>query len=119
MTNAQIKSPAPDFAAAKNPRQKARASGMDPDRWYVVEYDNAVKKGQVKEVTFWHTSIALYRGEDDQLAALENRCPHRQLKLTHGAVDKCNLRCAYHGWSFNKEGTLEDYSHDNFGKPLI
>ena len=34
-------------------------------------------------------------------------------------MDKCNLRCAYHGWSFNKEGTLEDYSHDNFGKPLI
>jgi phenylpropionate dioxygenase-like ring-hydroxylating dioxygenase large terminal subunit len=119
MNNAQTKSPPPTFAKAKNPRQKARAAGMDPDRWYVVEYDSAVKKGQVKEVTFWNTSIALYRGEDGELAAVQNRCPHRQLKLTHGAVDKCNLRCAYHGWSFNREGKLEDYSHDSFGKPLI
>ncbi|MDD5035662.1 MAG: aromatic ring-hydroxylating dioxygenase subunit alpha, partial [Methylococcaceae bacterium] len=29
------------------------------------------------------------------------------------------LRCAYHGWAFNREGWLVDYSHDSFGKPLI
>ena len=119
MNSVPKKSPPPVFADAKNPRQKARASGMDPDHWYVVEYDRAVKKGKVKEVVFWNDSIALYRGEDGELSALQNLCPHRQLKLTHGAVDKCNLRCAYHGWSFNRAGNLEDYSHDNFGKPLI
>ncbi|MGZ8237714.1 MAG: Rieske 2Fe-2S domain-containing protein, partial [Methylobacter sp.] len=101
MTNAQTKSPPPSFAEAKNSRQKARAAGMDPDRWYVVEYDSAVKKGQVKEVVFWNTTIALYRGEDGVLAAMQNRCAHRQLKLSQGAVDKCNLRCAYHGWAYN------------------
>lgn len=119
MINAQKKSPPPSFAEAKNPRQKARAAGLVPDRWYVVEYDGAVKKGQVKEVVFWNVSIALYRGEDGELAALRNLCAHRQLKLTQGAVDKCNLRCAYHGWAYNRDGWLEDYSHDSFGKPLI
>lgn len=117
--NSTLNPPPPSFAEAKNSRQKARASGMDPNRWYVVEYDGAIKKGQVKEVTFWHNTIALFRGEDGGLAAVQNRCPHRQLKLSHGAVDKCNLRCAYHGWSFNREGWLDDYSHDDFGKPLI
>ncbi len=119
MNDKETPSPPPNFAEAKNSRQKARAAGMDPDRWYVVEYASAIKKGQVKEVVFWHHAIALYRGEDGGLAAVENRCLHRQLKLTHGVVDKCNLRCAYHGWSFNRDGWLEDYSHDNFGKPLI
>jgi len=109
----------PNFEQAKNPRQKSRSAGLDPDWWYVVDYDHAVKKGQVKEVEFWGTSIALYRGEDGQLSAVENRCPHRQLKLHHGAVDGCQLRCAYHGWSFNREGWLTDYSHDSFGKQLI
>ena len=52
MSNAQTKAPPPPFAEAKNSRQKARASGLDPDCWYVVEHDNAVKKGQVKEVMF-------------------------------------------------------------------
>src|SRR5687767_3349254 len=101
MNNEQTHSSPPVFAEARNARQKARAAGMDPDRWYVVEYESAVKKGQVKEVIFWNTSIALYRGADGELAAVQNRCPHRQLKLSHGAVDKCSLRCAYHGWSFN------------------
>jgi phenylpropionate dioxygenase-like ring-hydroxylating dioxygenase large terminal subunit len=119
MNHAKIIPMPPAFAEARNSRQKARAAGMDPDRWYVVEYDSAVKKNQVKEVTFWNTSIALYRGEDGVLAAVQNRCAHRQLKLTQGVVDKCSLRCAYHGWAYNRGGWLEDYSHDSFGKPLI
>jgi len=109
----------PTFAEAGNARQKARAAGLDPDRWYAVEYESAVKKGQVKEVIFWNCSIALFRGEDGGLAAVQNHCPHRQLKLTHGVVDRCHLRCAYHGWTFNRDGWLVDYSHDSFGKPLI
>ena len=109
----------PSFEEAKNNRQKSRSAGLDPDRWYAVEYDKAVKIGDVKEVVFWNTSMALYRGEDGQLAAVQNRCPHRQLKLSHGAVDKCQLRCAYHGWAFDREGWLTDYSHDSFDKALL
>ena len=121
MRNAQKKAtpPPPEFREARNARQRARAAGLDPNRWYAVEYDAAVKNGDVKEVTFWHESIALYRGSDGTLAAVQNRCPHRHLKLTHGVVDHCNLRCAYHGWAFNRDGWLVDYSHDSFGKPLI
>ena len=117
--NDTVQSTPPSFNEAKNTRQKARAAGMDPDRWYAVEYDDAVKKGEVKEITFWNLSIAVFRGEDGVLAAVQNRCPHRHLKLTHGAVDKCQLRCAYHGWAFNRDGWLTDYSHDSFGKSLI
>lgn len=109
----------PDFEQARNSRQKARAAGLDPDCWYAVEYDSAVKKAQVREVVFWNTSIAVFRGQDGRLAAVQNRCPHRQLKLSNGVVEECQLRCMYHGWSFDREGSLVDYSHDSFGKPLI
>lgn len=117
--NATQPTPPPAFAEAKNSRQKARAAGLDPDRWYVVEYDQHIKRGEVKEVVFWKTPIALYRGEDGVLSAVQNRCPHRHLKLSHGVVDKCQLRCVYHGWAFDRDGKLTDYSHDSFGKPLI
>lgn len=109
----------PGFEEAKTSRQKARAAGLDPDYWYAVEYDAAIEKGQVTEVVFWGTSIALYRGEDGQLAAVENRCPHRQLKLSSGLVENCHLRCSYHGWTFDRDGWLVEYSHDSFGKGLI
>lgn len=111
--------PPPSFREARSTRQRARASGLDPDRWYAVEYDKMVGAGEVKEVQFWGLSIALFRGDDGVLAAVQNRCPHRHLKLSHGVVEGCRLRCAYHGWAFNREGRLEEYSHDSFGKPLI
>ncbi len=104
----------PTFTEAKNRRQKVRSAGMNPDYWYAVEYDRAIKPGQVVEVKFWKTSIALYRGLDGKLRALENRCAHRQIKLSLGQVDGCNLLCAYHGWQYNGEGKLVDIPHDLF-----
>ncbi|MCP6760145.1 MAG: aromatic ring-hydroxylating dioxygenase subunit alpha [Fischerella sp. CENA71] len=104
----------PTFSETKNRRQKVRSSGMNPDYWYAVEYDHAIKPGQVVEIQFWKTSIALYRGQDSKLRALENRCVHRQLKLSLGEVDGCNLACYYHGWQYNEEGRLVETPHDLF-----
>jgi phenylpropionate dioxygenase-like ring-hydroxylating dioxygenase large terminal subunit len=106
----------PSFAESHNRRQKARAAGLHPDYWYPVEYDRAVRRGQAVEVRFWNRSIALYRGADGQLRAIENRCAHRQLKLTLGEVNGCNLTCAYHGWSYDGQGRVVDIPHDLFGK---
>ena len=100
---------APTFATARNIRQKARTAGMHPDHWYAVEYDRAVPPGRVVEVEFWGKSIALYRGTDGQLRALENRCAHRQLKLSLGEVTDCTLTCAYHGWSYDEDGRVPTF----------
>jgi phenylpropionate dioxygenase-like ring-hydroxylating dioxygenase large terminal subunit len=108
----------PNFAEARNPRQKVRAAGLDPDYWYAVEYDRAVAPGKVVEIRFWKTSIALYRGKDGTLRALENRCAHRQLKLSSGEVDGCNLVCSYHGWEYNEEGKVAKIPHELFGRPM-
>ncbi len=108
----------PEFSEARNPRQKARAAGLHPDYWYAVESDAAIKPGQVVEVTFWNRSIALFRGEDGKLRALENRCAHRQLKLSVGQVDSCNLVCSYHGWAYNEEGRVVDIPHELFGRSM-
>ena len=108
----------PDFASAANRRQRARAAGLDPDYWYPVEYDRAVRPGQVVEVVFWNMSLALYRGSDGELRVLENRCAHRQLPLTLGEVDGCHLACAYHGWTYDGQGRLVGIPHDLFGRPM-
>ncbi|MBV6622505.1 MAG: aromatic ring-hydroxylating dioxygenase subunit alpha [Rivularia sp. (in: Bacteria)] len=108
----------PSFTEAKNRRQKVRAAGMNPDYWYAVEYDRTIKPGQVIEVKFWNTSIALYRTENGQLVALENRCAHRQLPLSLGQVDGDRLVCCYHGWGYNQEGRVVDIPHDLFDKPM-
>jgi hypothetical protein len=55
-------------------------------------------------VIFWKQAIALYRDTQGQVHALEDRCPHRQVKLSDKQVVNNELECAYHGWRFNSAG---------------
>jgi phenylpropionate dioxygenase-like ring-hydroxylating dioxygenase large terminal subunit len=108
----------PTFAEARTRKAKVRTAGLDPNYWYAVEYDRAIAPGRVVETSFWGTSIALYRGTDGAVRALENRCAHRQLKLSLGDVSGCRLTCVYHGWSYDPDGRLADIPHDLFGRPM-
>lgn len=109
----------PSFEQARNQRQQARSAGLHPDYWYAVEFDRSLRRRQVKEVRFWNESIALYRDADGHLHALENRCAHRQLKLSLGLVEGCQLTCQYHGWSYDGCGKVVNIPHDLFGKPML
>jgi nitrite reductase/ring-hydroxylating ferredoxin subunit len=108
-------SPPPSFGEARNLRQKARSAGMDPNHWYAVELSSKLPKGKAIEVVFWKRSIAVFRGEDGALGAMENRCAHRHLKLSEGVVDGCKLVCQYHGWAYSPEGEVLSIPHDTFG----
>jgi phenylpropionate dioxygenase-like ring-hydroxylating dioxygenase large terminal subunit len=105
----------PTFEHAKNHRQRVRAAGLSPDYWYPVEWERNVKRGKAIDVRFWDESIAVYRGLDGTLRAIENRCAHRQLKLSLGVVGDCTLTCAYHGWTYEGDGRCVRMAHDLFG----
>ncbi len=80
-----------------------RTCGINPNHWYVVARSVEVTN-QPLEVIVWHHSIVLYRDEKKEVQALDNRCPHRQVKLSSGKIIGNNLECAYHGWQFNRDG---------------
>src|SRR5690606_24521496 len=61
---------------------------------------------------FWKTSIAVFRGEDGVVRAVENRCAHRQLRLSEGAVEGNELMCTYHGWAYDGAGDCVHISHE-------
>ncbi|QSJ16698.1 aromatic ring-hydroxylating dioxygenase subunit alpha [Nostoc sp. UHCC 0702] len=80
-----------------------RQLGINPNHWYVVTRSSEVTNKPVS-VVLWKQAIALYRDSQGQIHALEDRCPHRQVKLSHGQVVGNDLECAYHGWRFNSLG---------------
>ena len=106
----------PAFEDARNRRQQARAAGLDPDHWYAVEYDRALKRGAALGIEFWGRGIALFRGEDNTVHAIEDRCAHRQVKLSLGEVHGCELTCPYHGWTYAGDGRLVTIPHELFGR---
>ena len=106
----------PGFDEASNLRQQARAAGMDPDYWYAVEEVRRVKPGTVVEIVFWKHSIALFRAKDGEFHAVEDRCAHRQIKLSLGQVQDCRLVCAYHGWQYDGTGQRAGGPREHLGE---
>ncbi len=49
--------------------------------------------------------IVFYRGADGRAHALDNRCPHRRMRLALGRVDGDRIVCPYHGWNFGPDGS--------------
>jgi renierapurpurin 18,18'-hydroxylase len=84
-------------------RQDVRRAAMSRAHWYVVARSIEVTQTPLA-VTLWGEAIVLFRTAAGQVYALEDRCPHRQVKLSHGAVVGDHLECAYHGWQFNGVG---------------
>ncbi len=114
MPDVPAPAPPPRFEHARNRRQKARAAGLDPNYWYAFSASNRLKPGQVVEARFWGQSMAVFRGDDGRVRAVENRCAHRHIKLTEGEVVGCQVVCPYHGWEYDGDGCAT-IPHDLFG----
>src|ERR1700722_2977055 len=48
--------------------------------------------------------LVLYRGQSGKPRLIQPRCAHRSLALDYGRVEGDSLRCAYHGWLYDKTG---------------
>ncbi len=48
--------------------------------------------------------LVLWIDGEGTAVAMEDRCPHRHAKLSKGWIDRGQLLCGYHGWTFNAEG---------------
>ena len=85
-----------------------RRTDAHPDFWYPIAWSEEVKPGKMLARQYAGEPIAVVRGKDGKLFALENRCAHRQVPLTHGVVQGCTVKCGYHGWAYNTEGKCID-----------
>lgn len=102
------------LSAFDHPSNPIRQLKINPNHWYVVARSSELQTHPLS-VTLWNQDIVLYRDENGEIHALENRCPHRQVKLSHGKIKSDRLECAYHGWQFNPQGkcTFVPYLAEN------
>ena len=50
-------------------------------------------------------AYVVYRHETEGLRVFLDQCPHRRAPLSLGTCEGATLRCAYHGWRFDGDGT--------------
>ena len=81
-----------------------RRVGAHPDHWYPLAWSRDVKLGKTLAVSFAGQPIVLVRTASGALFALEDRCAHRQVPLHAGVVSGEQLKCCYHGWTYDCTG---------------
>lgn len=81
------------------------ADGLFSESWFPVCLSSDVKKGQVIGRDFLDGRIVIFRGEDGQPHVVSGYCPHLGTELSCADVVGNRLRCAYHHWEFNGDGS--------------
>ncbi len=73
------------------------------DYWYIAAESRELKQTPMA-VTLRGERVVLFRADQGQVAALQDRCSHRNMALSRGKVSSGCITCSYHGWQFNGAG---------------
>lgn len=72
--------------------------------WVPVAISDHVTADKPLGVSVGDQGLVLFRDKSSRICVLEDRCPHRRVPLSLGKIIDGNLRCAYHGWTFEGHG---------------
>lgn len=72
--------------------------------WYVVGWAHELDDAPLLKRTVAGEQVVVFRKADGTLAALQDRCCHRQAPLSLGRVEGDCLRCMYHSLLFDASG---------------
>jgi phenylpropionate dioxygenase-like ring-hydroxylating dioxygenase large terminal subunit len=62
--------------------------------------------------------LALWLDGDNQPVAVADYCCHRSAQLSKGEIVNSCIRCPYHGWSFNGQGTCVNVPQLKHDQPI-
>ena len=88
-------------------------------RWYWTPFAAAgeLDETPVKPVRLMGEDLTLYRDGSGNYGLVDRHCPHRRADLSYGWVEECGLRCNYHGWKFDQDGTCIDQPFEEIAHP--
>jgi phenylpropionate dioxygenase-like ring-hydroxylating dioxygenase large terminal subunit len=59
-----------------------------------------------KAITIMSEELVSFRDRAGRVGVLQRHCPHRGASLEFGIVQPRGIRCSYHGWLFDVDGTV-------------
>jgi len=84
--------------------------------WWPIAGASEFDRQTTKPVRLLGENLVLYKDLGGTYGLLDRHCCHRRADLTYGYVEKCGLRCNYHGWLYDQAGKCleqpyEDIAH--------
>lgn len=62
--------------------------------------------------------LVIFRDGGGRVGLLERRCVHRGTSLEYGKIVEHGIRCCYHGWQFDVDGTILDTPGEPADSPI-
>src|ERR1051325_9047082 len=72
--------------------------------WQPIYLSDELPLGRARPLRIFGEDFTLYRGQTGAPHLIEFRCAHRRTQLSTGWVEGDNLRCFYHGWTYDGNG---------------
>ncbi|HET7764897.1 MAG TPA: aromatic ring-hydroxylating dioxygenase subunit alpha [Burkholderiales bacterium] len=72
--------------------------------WHPVAAATELDRHPVKPVRLMGEDLVVYRDLSGTHGLIARHCRHRAADLAYGYVEKCGLRCHYHGWTYDEKG---------------
>ena len=69
--------------------------------WIEIGTIDAIPRRGARCVNTPTGKIAVFRTQEDQVFAIENRCPHRHGTMSEGIVHGASVTCPLHSWVFD------------------
>lgn len=76
--------------------------------WFVACLSEELPPGGVVGRVILGEPVAVWRGPDGTVHALQDRCLHRNSPLSSGRVVSGRLQCGYHGWCYDGQGRVAE-----------
>jgi len=62
--------------------------------------------GDPIKVEIMSQKMVAFRNTEGVVGLIDQQCRHRNASLALGRVEKCGIRCLFHGWLFAPDGTV-------------
>lgn len=76
--------------------------------WHPIATVAELHTKPIRAVRLLGERLALFRSRDGSYGLVAERCAHRGTALSCGMLDGDGIRCAYHGWKYDKQGQCVD-----------
>ena len=63
--------------------------------------------------------LVVFRDSEGRVGVMDEHCPHRRASLVFGRNEEGGLRCLYHGWKMDVEGTVLEMASEPAASGLV
>ncbi|MFT5138943.1 MAG: 5,5'-dehydrodivanillate O-demethylase [Rhodothermales bacterium] len=85
--------------------------------WHPIGAAAELIEKATKPIRLMGEDLVVYKDLSGNFGLVHRRCAHRGADLAYGTVEKCGLRCLYHGWLYDSDGQCIAQPYEDMVSP--